>query len=119
MSAAANTPLTNFSSTLEQSINYHIRYSLGKERRNLPPRDMFQAVALAVRDRLVDKMLETEQRYERADAKRLYYFSEFLMGRSLGNNLHNLGIYDLCYRTLQGMGVDLNDIEESEDDAAL
>jgi glycogen phosphorylase len=120
MSAAASRPSTNFLFTLQESINYHIRYSLGKERRNLPPRDMFQAVALAVRDQLVDKMLETEQRYERADAKRLYYLSiEFLMGRSLGNNLHNLGIYDFCRQVLLGMGVDLDEVEESEDDAAL
>jgi starch phosphorylase len=81
---------------------------------------MFQAVALAVRDRLMDKMLETEQRYERADAKQLYYLSiEFLIGRSLGNNLHNLGIYDFCREMLLEMGVDLDEVEESEDDAAL
>jgi starch phosphorylase len=81
---------------------------------------MFRAVALAVRDLLVDKMLETEQRYARGDAKRLYYLSiEFLMGRSLGNNLHNLGIYDYCRDVLLKMGVDLDELEESEDDAAL
>ena len=120
MSAAANQPSTNFPFILQDLINYHIRYSLGKERRDLRPRDMFQAVALAVRDQLVDKMLETEQRYERADAKRLYYLSiEFLMGRSLGSNLHNLGIYDYCREMLLGMGVDLDEVEESEDDAAL
>lgn len=120
MSAAVTRPSTNIPFTLEESINYHIRYSLGKERLNLLPRDLFKAVALAVRDRLLDKMLETEQRYEHADAKRLYYLSiEFLMGRSLGNNLFNLGIYDLCRRVLLGMGVDLDEVEESEDDAAL
>jgi glycogen phosphorylase len=120
MSATANRPPTNVRSFLEDSINYHIRYSLGKERRYLTPRDIFRAVALAVRDQLVDKMLETEQRYERADAKRLYYLSiEFLMGRSLGNNLHNLGIYDYCRDLLLGMGADLDEVEESENDAAL
>jgi len=120
MSAAASQSSTNVAFTLQESINYHIRYSLGKERHNLPPRDMFQAVALAVRDRLMDKMLETEQRYERADAKQLYYLSiEFLIGRSLGNNLHNLGIYDFCREMLLEMGVDLDEVEESEDDAAL
>jgi glycogen phosphorylase len=120
MSAAASQSSTNVAFNLQESINYHIRYSLGKERHNLLPRDMFQAVALAVRDRLMDKMLKTEQRYERADAKRLYYLSiEFLMGRSLGNNLHNLGIYDFCREMLLEMGIDLDEVEESEDDAAL
>jgi starch phosphorylase len=120
MSAAASRSLMKVPFTLQESIDYHIRYSLGKERDNLSPRDLFQAVALAVRDRLVDKMLETEQRYQRTDAKRLYYLSiEFLMGRSLGNNLHNLGIYDFCRDMLLRMGVELSELEESEDDAAL
>ena len=120
MSAAPNGSSTHFTFTLEESINYHIRYSLGKEKRDLAPRDMFRAVALAVRDQLVDKMLETEQRYDRANAKRLYYLSiEFLMGRSLGNNLHNLGIYQYCRDLLLRMGVDLDEVEESENDAAL
>ena len=46
--------------------------------------ELFRAVALAVRDQLVDRMLATEERYRQAQAKRLYYLSiEFLMGRSL------------------------------------
>jgi len=105
---------------LEQSIRRHIRYSLGKTEESLSPREMFQALALTVRDRLVDGMLETEARYDQEDAKRLYYLSmEFLIGRSLGNNLCNLGLYDLCAETLHGMGADLEEIRESEEDAAL
>jgi glucan phosphorylase len=61
-------------------------------------RDKFRALALAVRDRLVERLLATEGKYQRQDSKRVYYLSiEFLIGRSLANNLHNLGIYPrLC-----------------------
>jgi starch phosphorylase len=84
-------------------------------RHNLSGHDLFLAVALAVRDRLVDRMLETEERYQKADAKRLYYLSmEFLMGRALGNNLSNLGIHDRCQKALRKVGVELEAAEESE-----
>jgi glycogen phosphorylase len=110
----------NSSAALQESICRHVRYSLGREWANLSGRDLFRALALAVRDRLVDRMLETEERYRKADAKRLYYLSmEFLMGRSLGNNLYNLGILDRCRDVLFELGVDLDEVEESENDAAL
>jgi starch phosphorylase len=106
--------------TLQDSIRHHVRYSLGKEWKRLSGQDLFAAVALAVRDRLVDQMLATEARRQRANSKRVYYLSiEFLMGRSLGNNLHNLGFFTLCREALRGLGVELADIEESEHDAAL
>jgi starch phosphorylase len=106
--------------SLQEAIERHARYSLGKHWRHLNPRDRFNAVALAVRDRMVDRMLETEERYNRADPKRLYYLSiEFLIGQSLGNNLLNLGIRDTCRETLVKLGADLERIEASEPDAAL
>jgi glycogen phosphorylase len=65
-------------------------------------------------------MRESERRYREQDAKRLYYLSmEFLMGRSLGNNLTNLGIYDEAKNVLQDLGADLEEIEDLEPDAAL
>ncbi len=73
-----------------------------------------------MRDRIVDRMLETESRFRHRDAKRLYYLSmEFLMGRSLGDNLSNLRIEELCREVLAGFGVDLDDVLESESDAGL
>ncbi|RMF89836.1 MAG: glycogen/starch/alpha-glucan phosphorylase, partial [Nitrospinota bacterium] len=99
---------------------YHARYSLGKEWEDLSPRDLFMALSLAVRDRLVDGMLKTEARYRQARAKRLYYLSmEFLIGRSLGNNLYNLDLWDLCQEMLSQMGIDLEALQEQERDAAL
>ena len=80
----------------------------------------FECVSLAVRDLMIDRRLETEQRHRRADAKHLYYLSiEYLLGRSLANNLSNLGIYDLCRDTLRRWGSTSPTVEESERDAAL
>jgi starch phosphorylase len=107
-------------STLQASIRRHVRYSLGKEWQHLAAAELFEAVALAVRDCLIDRMLATAKRYQQAQAKQLYYLSiEFLIGRSLRNNLCNLGILDLCQEALRQLGVDLGTIEESERDAAL
>jgi glycogen phosphorylase len=106
--------------SLQESIERHARYSLGKNWRELSSRGRFDAVALAVRDQMVDRMLETEERYLRGDTKRLYYLSiEFLIGQSLGNNLLNLGIRKSCQEALRNLGVRLDEVEESEPDAAL
>lgn len=106
--------------SFEQSICRHVRYSLAKQPECLADRDLFMAASLAVRDRLVDAMLQTEARYEQANAKRLYYLSmEFLIGRSLGNNLDNLEIREECSKAMLAMGADLEEVQESEDDAAL
>ena len=117
--------MTTLSSTpdtvaLQESIERHARYSLGKTWSGLSVRDRFNAVALAVRDRMVDGMLATEDRFKRSDSKRVYYLSiEYLIGQSLGNNLLNLGIREACREALSNLGTDLDDLEESEPDAAL
>ena len=101
-------------------VKRHTRFSLGKEWGPLSAQNLLHAVSLAVRDLMVDRMLETERRYQKSDAKRVYYLSmEFLVGRSLGNNLMNMGVYDTCRDALGGLGVDLEDLREVESDAAL
>lgn len=106
--------------SLEESIHRYARYTLGKKWEDLSKRDMLLALTLAVREQLLDRMLETEERYAHADAKRLYYLSlEFLIGRSLENNLCNLGLLDLGRKTLGKLGFDFDEVEECEPDAAL
>jgi starch phosphorylase len=107
-------------SGIQESICRNARYALGKEWPDLSPYERFAAVALTVRDRMVDGMLATEKRYEERDPKRLYYLCiEFLIGQSLGNNLRNLGIREACRQALDNLGADLDEIEDSEPDAAL
>jgi starch phosphorylase len=112
--------LPDTATAFHADIHHHLKYSLGKTRDNCSQRELFMAVVLAVRDRLVDQMLETEKRYRQADVKRLYYLSmEFLIGRSLDNNLTNLWMMDLCREVLGEMGLNLEDVLDSEEDAAL
>lgn len=85
--------ITGRAASFQDAVRKHARYSLARRWEDLNRRDLFLTTALAVRDSLIDGMIETESRYQQADAKRLYYLSmEFLMGRSLGNNLYNLGL---------------------------
>jgi glycogen phosphorylase len=105
---------------IQDSICHHAKYSLGKTWSDLSLDERFRAVALTVRDRLVDGMLATEERYKQADPKRLYYLSiEFLLGQSLGSNLFNLGILEPCRKALANLGANLNELEDVERDAAL
>ena len=105
---------------LREAILRHVRYTLVRPTSELKAADYLKPVSLAIRDRIVDRMLETEARYRHKDSKRLYYLSmEFLMGRSLGDNLSNLRVEELCREVLGGFGVSLDEVLESENDAGL
>src|SRR6266545_7567085 len=97
-----------------------LRYARGSVWSEASMGERLQALAVAVRRPSLDAMRESERRYREQDAKRLYYLSmEFLMGRALGNNLTNLGIYDDAKGVLSELGADLEELEELEPDAAL
>jgi starch phosphorylase len=105
---------------LRRSIDYHVKYSLAKDEHTATSYDRYYATALAVRDRLVERWISTQQAYYDNDVKRVYYFSmEFLIGRTLGNSLINLEAYDACYHALRALGVDLEELRELEPDAGL
>ena len=105
---------------LRDAILNHVQYTLVRPTSELKPIDYLKPVSLAIRDRIVDCMLETESRFRHNDAKRLYYLSmEFLMGRSLGDNISNLRIEELCRGVLAGLGVSLDEVLDSESDAGL
>ncbi len=112
--------MSNGLTRFQESVRYHLKYSDGKTWEEKTRNDIYKAVALTVRERLIDGMLETEARYKKNAAKRLYYLSmEFLMGRAMGNNLYNLGIFDLSQKALKKMGIDLEEVRDTEFDAAL
>ena len=106
---------------LRQSIRQHIRYTLAKPAVDLTAHELLKPVSLAIRDCLIDRLLETEQRYREQDAKRLCYLSlEFLMGRWLSDNLCNLRLYEPCRTVLKDeYGVDLDQVLQVEPDAGL
>lgn len=81
---------------------------------------LFQAVAYAIKDVIVEQWMATHKRFEEEDAKVVYYLSmEFLMGRALGNILINLKANKVVREVLDDLGLDLNMIEDLEPDAAL
>ncbi|WP_029007662.1 glycogen/starch/alpha-glucan phosphorylase [Azospirillum halopraeferens] len=105
---------------LQRSFLEWLTYSVGKDPRSATRRDWFHTVALAVRDRLVDRWMDTTRTYYDEDAKRVYYMSlEFLIGRLLTNSLANLGIMDSCREALDRIGLTLEDVVDAEPDAAL
>lgn len=84
------------------------------------PRDHYISLAMAVRDVAHEKLLATRLVYESANVKRAYYLSlEVLLGRSLKNNLLNLGLLDEARAGLSQLGLDLDQISEVEPDAGL
>ncbi|MEW6278816.1 MAG: glycogen/starch/alpha-glucan phosphorylase [Candidatus Eremiobacterota bacterium] len=105
---------------LRRAFLDNLNYTLAKDQTTWTPRDRFMALACTVRDRLVARWIETQKSYYRKDAKRVYYMSaEFLMGRSLANNLINLGIYQQCRDAFRDLGVDLDEALDQESDAGL
>src|SRR5262252_4410599 len=83
-------------------------------------RDRFEALARSVRDVLSQRWLLTEKTYEEKNPKRLYYLSmEFLIGRSLANNITNLLLAPLTDQFISDKGLDLLEVVEQEPDAGL
>ncbi len=102
------------------TINHHILSFLGRDPQRAGSRDVYKALAYTIRDFLVERWISTQKGYYAKGKKRVYYLSlEFLIGRSLGNSLINLGFYDEMAEVLQEMGYDLEELMEEEDDAAL
>ncbi len=98
----------------------HIHFSLVKDNFSATERDLYTSLAYAVRDRMVDRWIKTQQTYYEKDAKRVYYLSmEFLIGRTLGNALINLDMTDTTKQALHELGVELEELQELEPNAAL
>src|SRR3954470_7592673 len=105
---------------LKHAILWRVRYTMGREPETLHPTEWLKPVSFAVRDRLIDSMLDPEDSYTAAKAKRLYYISmEFLMGRTLGDSLCNLQLLEMCREALDQEGVDLDEVLDAELDAGL
>ena len=105
---------------LDDSLHRHLTYDLAKTPETATDRDWFTALALTVRDRLVDRLMATMHRYYQQDVKRVYYLSmEFLIGRSLRHHLLALGIEEKVRELLAGLGMELETLIQLEDEAAL
>ena len=105
---------------LLESMANHIEFSQCKNRYTAEDFDIFRSFALSIRDRLVEFWNDTQQTYHKKKCKQVYYLSlEYLIGRSLKNNLLNLGISDAGEEAIRKIGYDLEEIQELEHDAGL
>ncbi|MDH3976433.1 MAG: glycogen/starch/alpha-glucan family phosphorylase, partial [Deltaproteobacteria bacterium] len=106
--------------SIKKAFITHVEYTLAKDKYSTTDLDAFMALAYVVRDHLIERWLKTQRAYYDKDAKRVYYFSlEFLIGRTLGNSLENLDLYDECYEVMEDLGYSLEEIRELEWDAGL
>lgn len=106
--------------TLVRAVIDHLRYSFAKNNRTASADDIYLAMSLAIRDRLIHRWMKTMKRYYETDAKRVYYLSaEYLLGRAMRNNLINIGLSETADRLLKERGLDLNEIETHEPDPGL
>jgi starch phosphorylase len=106
--------------TLKAEIIDKLAYSVGKDPIVAKAHDWLAAAILVVRDRAIDRWMESTRAAYATGAKRVYYFSlEFLIGRLLRDAMSNLDLMEPMEEALVGLGVDLDAIETLEPDAAL
>jgi starch phosphorylase len=88
--------------TADALYERHLVFDNVMEGMEVGARERFEAVAHSVRDILSQRWIQTEKTYQRADPKRVYYLSmEFLIGRSLANNVTNLLLDDIAKKAIQ------------------
>ncbi|MDF9391190.1 MULTISPECIES: glycogen/starch/alpha-glucan phosphorylase [Methylococcus] len=101
-------------------IRRHFNCTLGRGRDCRSVHYAYSALALTVRDRLMERWRNTEYAYHQADCRRTYYLSlEFLLGRALSNAMLNLGLEEPIHQALNELGLDLEELADSEFDAGL
>ncbi len=105
---------------IKQSIIDNVKSQFRRTIDEATPQQVYQAAAYAVKDVVIDRWIATQKTYDESNVKKVYYLSmEFLMGRALGNNMINLGVWKEFKEALDDLGFDLNAIEDEEPDPAL
>ncbi len=113
-------PLGMDAKSLAADVSRHFNHTLGCDIHSKYRYHRYEAVAITLRDRLMDRWKHTHYSYRQLDCKRAYYLSlEFLMGRTLGNAVLNLNIEDQTRQALRKLGMQMEDIEDIEPDAGL
>ena len=105
---------------LRRAFFDHLKYSRGNPLDTATAYDRYVALALSIRDRLVERWVATERAYAESKAKRVYYLSaEFLLGRLLLSNLQALGVERSYRDVLHELLIDLDDLLEQEPEPGL
>jgi starch phosphorylase len=113
-------PLPMDAKGVARDFQHYYAHTLGRDRDCRSAYYPYKALAITLRDRLMERWKRTRYAHDKANCKRTYYLSlEFLMGRSLSNALLNLGITDAARKSLYEMGLQYEEIEDAEMDAGL
>ena len=106
--------------TLKQEIINNLKTLYRKDVSEATLQMVYQAVAYAVKEDVIDNWIATQKAYDKADTKKVYYLSmEFLVGRALGNTMLALKEEDVIREAVEELGFDLTEIEDEERDPAL
>ena len=109
-----------FTGTADALYERHLLFDNVMEGATLGARERFEALARSVRDVLSQRWVRTEKTYERKNPKRIYYLSmEFLIGRTLANNVTNLLLDPLAQQAVKQKNLDWLGLLEEEPDAGL
>ncbi len=106
--------------TLKRAFLENLFYIQGKFPVIATQRDYYMALSYTIRDRMLQRWINSAMTYSKEQARTVCYFSaEFLMGPHLGNNLINLGIYDQVKRAVSELGLNLEELLEQEEEPGL
>ncbi|MFV0454147.1 MAG: glycogen/starch/alpha-glucan phosphorylase [Pseudomonas sp.] len=120
MTQESKLPSPDDIAAFRENILRKLTYAIGKDAVHASQLDWYEAVALATRDRMIDRWMDRTREAYRQNGKRVYYLSlEFLIGRLLTDSLSNLGLLDIAREALAELGVDFDQIRLQEPDAAL
>ena len=109
-----------FAGTEDALYDRHLVFDRAIDPKVASTRERFEAISHAVRDILAQRWVRTKTTYEQQNAKRIYYLSmEFLLGRSLNNNITNLLLDPEVREIIEGKGIDWRELIEEEPDAGL
>ncbi len=105
---------------IRDNIIHHLLSFQGRDPERSGAKDVYKALAYTMRDIMVEKWISTQKTFYAKEKKRVYYLSlEFLIGRSLGNSMTNLGVFRAARKAVEDLGFDMAEIRDQEEDAAL
>ncbi len=110
----------NTKEAIKQDFLFHLKFTLAKSEFDSTDHDRRVALALTIRDRLIERWMTSSRTYYDQNLKRIYYLSmEYLIGRAMGNNVINLDLDEAVSEAMSDLGLDWNDLRDEGRDAGL
>ncbi len=105
---------------MKKAILWHLQTSIARDTKTANKRDWWVATALAIRDHIMSRFIDTMDRQYAADARRVYYFSlEYLVGRLTEDMMVNTNLLEPTKKALESLGVNADEVIEQEVDMGL